>query len=99
MIEDPPDDRRAPNDGDDSHRPAALRTEERIHLVGLADEAGPAAAFCARGLYFESITDIVAMKLGRYAVRIAPVTTSSQTGKTQEIRDHVDVVTSRHGSA
>lgn len=41
MIEDLPDDRRARADCDDFHRPTALRTEQRIDLVDLPNQARP----------------------------------------------------------
>ena len=48
MGENLPDDRRALDDGDDLHPPPATRTEERIDLVDLADEAGPSRLRASR---------------------------------------------------
>jgi len=43
MIENLPDDRGALDHGDDLHRPAAPRTEQRINLVDLTDQTRPRA--------------------------------------------------------
>ncbi len=41
MVQDLPDNRGALDDGDDLHRAPAARTDQRIHLVDLADQARP----------------------------------------------------------
>ena len=41
MVEDLPDHRRPLDHGEDLHRSPAARTDQRIHLVDLADQAGP----------------------------------------------------------